>query len=558
MKKPLAFLLSVSLLGTASALPLREFDWHMPAEHYKNLDFTDRATLDRAVKIFQQAIDAENRGVKVTDLVPRYRAAAGEFRKVQVQGESEDFNAPMLGYAVFMQAYARQQAHDRNEAIKLFSEVLDLYPEQTFVSVPARYLLACVYGEMGETKKRNQQIEELLDDKQAEGHRLYFSVLRDRAGHHWGRGEVDDAIAYWSRVVFAKNLPGGHFWWEVWRPCRDSLVGAAICGGDWENLEKYVLAVADEKKPQDRMNAISENVRWVRDVDRYDWHMVTAYMNRQYPRDKKANERKRFLEKMRKDYARWLDGEQAIYDAAKATWQFRLDQLRAHAFVEKPDQVTQRIKALADTVGEGLKDDGAVNGRISSFAHELIDWYGRKDDAIMLADRTKGHPTKLRLLSDLCDKCQKYKESVQYLEEYVGLQPPPPVDQLLRAKYDLGWRYVNRTQQYDKAIKLYGEMDDPPKSLWSLADAQRRGGKKKEAYTTLTEVSSIFPKDAANAVLTMARWRADDGEKEKAIALYKRLLTHPEWKKTGASSEAHQALERWGIKTGGAMTNEVR
>ena len=49
-----------------------------------------------------------------------------------------------------------------------------------------------------------------------------------------------------------------------------------------------------------------------------------------------------------------------------------------------------------------------------------------------------------------------------------------------------------------------------------------------------------------------------DGEKEKAIGLYRQLLKNPKWKQSGASSQAHQALERFGIATGGAMTNEVR
>ena len=103
----------------------------MPGEVYKELEFTDRAQVDRAVKLFEQAVDAERRGVKVTDLVPRYRNAAGEWRKVQVQGETAGTgNEPLLAYAVFMQGYAKQQARDRNEAIKLYNEVLDIYPEQ--------------------------------------------------------------------------------------------------------------------------------------------------------------------------------------------------------------------------------------------------------------------------------------------------------------------------------------------------------------------------------------------------------------------------------------------
>ena len=107
-------------------------------------------------------------------------------------------------------------------------------------------------------------------------------------------------------------------------------------------------------------------------------------------------------------------------------------------------------------------------------------------------------------------------------------------------------------------MKIYQDLNDPPRSLWGLAEALRESGKKNESYTTLTEIASIFPNDAPNAVLRMAQWKERDGDKEKAIALYRRLLSHPKWKQSSASSEAHQALERFGIATGGAMTNEVR
>ena len=68
----------------------------------------------------------------------------------------------------------------------------------------------------------------------------------------------------------------------------------------------------------------------------------------------------------------------------------------------------------------------------------------------------------------------------------------------------------------------------------------------------------MFPSDASDAVYRMGEWREADGEKEKAIALYRRILKHPQWKASRAASSAHQALERHGVLTGGAMTNEVR
>ena len=149
-----------------------------------------------------------------------------------------------------------------------------------------------------------------------------------------------------------------------------------------------------------------------------------------------------------------------------------------------------------------------------------------------------------------------WKGAAQHLEEYIARKPDPAA--LKRAKWALADICRERTGEVEKAVKLYREIDDPPGTLWALVDCYRRLGKKKEAYMTLDEIASIFEKEAPRAVIRQAQYREQDGEKDKAIALYRRLLSHPEWKKSGESSQAHQALERLGVATGGAMTNEVR
>mgnify|MGYP003301621981 CR=1 FL=1 len=146
--------LGLPFLFTLSSFaePLREWDWHLPGDVYKELEFTDRAAVDRAVKLFQQAIDAERRGEKVTDLVPMYRAARAEWKKVQIQAEAEGFDEQLLSYVIFMQGLCAARAHDRNEAIKMFGEVIDLYPDETWVSYPARYYLGVTKVGMGDVR----------------------------------------------------------------------------------------------------------------------------------------------------------------------------------------------------------------------------------------------------------------------------------------------------------------------------------------------------------------------------------------------------------------------
>ena len=547
----LAFTFSFAL-ANAYAEPMREWDWHMPGEVYKELEFTDRAQVDRAVKLFEQAIDAERRGVKVTDLVPRYRNAAGEWRKVQVQGEtSGNGNEALLAYAVFMQGYAKQQARDRNEAMKLYNEVLDIYPEQKFISVPARYMLSRVKRELGDIKQANADLEEIVEDKGADGHKIFYNVIRSLAGVRWGEGKAEEAAELWEKIVFTQKKVD----WSLWKGSRDDLVLARIVTQDFANLEAALFAGLGPEKKKERVGAICENAKWVSEIDRYGHHGVTAYLDRKFPPEKKKAERKRELEKIRKGYIAWLDGEGGVFEGHDDGWAYAIAQLRALYGYAKNEDIMKRMKAVEAMVRNGKPEQ--VDGRARTLAFELAT-IGQKDAARSAAAMAKNTLYRLHLQYELENQLQEWKAAAMYLTEYIGTQPPPDPGSLKSAKYDLAWYYRFRLGEPAKAVKIYQELDDPPRSLWGLAESLRESGKKQESYTTLTELTSVFPDEAANAVLRYAQWKEADGEKEKAIGLYRQLLKNPKWKQTGASSQAHQALERFGIATGGAMTNEVR
>ncbi|MHC4885620.1 MAG: hypothetical protein ACYTGH_11100 [Planctomycetota bacterium] len=74
--------------------------------------------------------------------------------------------------------------------------------------------------------------------------------------------------------------------------------------------------------------------------------------------------------------------------------------------------------------------------------------------------------------------------------------------------------------------------------------------------STLTEVISMFPDWAARGVYQKAEYYRADGEKKKAVALYRQILKHEKWKKTREASGAHQRLEEWGFETGGGDIDE--
>ena len=535
----------------AHAEPIRDWDWHLSAEQYKNLDFSVRAGVDRAVKLFESAVWHERSNEKVTDLVPRYRAAAGEWRKVQVESETGDGDEALLAYAVFMQGYARQQAHDRNEAIKLYTEVLDLYPEQKFIAVPARYMISRVRRELGDIRQADEDLAEIAEDPAAEGHVIYYNVLRSLGRRRWDAGRTDEAIDLWRRIVFTKGKPND----SLWRAARSDLIVARLLAMDAAGYDEALFAKIPESDVKRRREAVSDNVRWYVDSTRNSWSDLWQGVEKKYPHEKKATEHKAFWKKLHAFMASWYDGKGDLYAGLEDGWGRAYWQLRLHAAVDSPADFEKRAKAIA-ALATAKKGDVA-NGRIRDLANAYLQM-GHSDRARQTAMLIPDTLARLSLQADVECWLSSWKNAAQFVYEYINVKPGPSADALKGAKYRLADIYHNRLGEHEKAVKIYQELNDPPRSLWGLGESQRSAGKKKEAYATLTEIASVFPDDAANAVYRMAEWRESDGDKTKAISLYRQLLAHPKWKQSGASSRAHQALERLGVATGGAMTNEVR
>ena len=63
--------------------------------------------------------------------------------------------------------------------------------------------------------------------------------------------------------------------------------------------------------------------------------------------------------------------------------------------------------------------------------------------------------------------------------------------------------------------------------------------------------------EASRAMYQKAEYFKADNDKANAIAHYRRILSHPDWKKSGQASQSHQRLEELGIETGGGVIHNV-
>jgi len=546
--KTVKVLATVGWLALAPLGSSADWSWEMPGEVYKEMDFSFRASVDRASKIFSQACEAERRGVRVTDLVPRFRAAVAEWRKLQIQAEAENFDETLISYSLFMQAYSRERAHDRHEAMKLYGELIDLHPDVEWIVIPAKYRVASCHYALGENKKGDRAIDAFIDEKANDGHTLMANALNTQAWRFWREGKYEEAMDDWQRILDDRYYANNR---NLWNETRDLLIMLSLVTGDFDHFEDMVFQGVKDGDDKGRY----ERCRWA--VDRAFLSVVHGYWGfrercaERYPDEK---ERKKKLEESRRWFVKWFDGQRSIYEKTGHGTDYLFASLNVTLRFVGEKESAQVLARVKDYLRSEKKED-AVNARANEAINILID-AGKVDWARTIPDFMKGVLTQVWARYQIERRVSNWKDAIKHLEEYIARKPEASA--LRNAKGELAWICHYRVDQIERAVKLYLEIDDPPGTLWELVDCYRRLGKKKEAYTLLDEIASIFENQAARAVYAQAQYREQDGEKQKAITLYKRLLSQPEWKKTGESSSAHQALERLGVATGGAMTNEVR
>lgn len=548
-----ALVLVLAALSPLSACANLDWNWRMPGEIYKNLNFEARTGVDRASKAFSSAFESERRGASQIDLIPRYRAAVYEWRKVEIQAEAENSNDDLLAYAAFMQGYSRLRARDTNEAIKFFNQVIDLYEEITWISFPARYFIALSRLRLGEMKSGWAMFTELLNDEEAQDNPLMADIANRLGWKYWGELKEADAQRVWSVGAAAKFA---NTYRNAYSGCREGLLEACVVRGDFDALEDYLFSDVKDENVKRKAAIIKDNVNWFT-IHVNHWNSgIRKYFSSKY---KSESERNKKFSDLRRNYVQWYESKKSIVSPTNDHFWFDLTVIRLRMGLDSREQTLAKVsKAGASIKKNGdAKDVSSRVNSVVSFYYELGDFTA----ALIVADKMPTPRAQAHLRYEICRRgaeCGKMKwdECLAHLKEYMDTKPE--AHEMMNAKYTMAGILRDRMGDAKKALAIYTEINDPPRSLWELVTTYRRLGEKRKAENILQEIASIFERDAPRAILTLAQFCEADGDKKKAIALYRRLLSQPEWKKTGESSQAHQALERLGERTGGAMINEVR
>ncbi len=543
LKLPRAVQLCLALV-LAATLAQANWSWTLPVAMYKELDFSQRASLDRATESFKRAEQAEARRVAANELIPFYRNAAAEWKKFQLQYEMEAEDN-ILAYALFMQGYSLQLARDRNEAIKVYTELLDYYAEERWVSTAALYYTARAHYDNGDYRIAASTFQSLLDSPANLKHPLAVRTYKMLGELSWRELKAEEAIEYWGQGITE----------EYYKISRNDYNGileqykeALAALKHWPEYERLLFLGIKESNSKKRAQELVKNVNWIRNRSRHHWN--DWYFNRFYTNTKERNSK---IREWRGSAAEWVAAKEALFTDADMAWDHAMlhfDIIREYDAKEGAKMVP-KIAAKLDSLG--VAED--VRGKYAdTFARKLCD-YKMYDEARSMLQYVADTAQNLWLTYHIENHANNLPQAKMALSQLIANQDP---EVSLKAKKSMAWFLKDRTKEYPEAIKLYTEISDPPSTLWAIQECYRRNGQKLEAYNILMELASIFPSEAAQATLTHAQYRQQDGEKEKAIALYRRLLSQPEWKKSRQSSLAHQALEKLGVDTGGAVIHEVR
>ncbi len=586
----ICYLLSaICILQVQLAAAADSWTWRMPVKYYQELDFEHRAAIDRARDAYMRAEESTRRNQSFPDKqLPLYRAAAAEWEKYRVQFELDnEFNSDAVNaYVEFMHAYSLQGARDRNKAIKKYQELLDLYPDETWITGAAQYMIGAnqlANGENSRAKNTFQAMVEAPEKTQWAKHPLACNAYLNIGDFYWGIGKYENALDYWKQGLTPefKQISSDTYG----RLHRYYRAGLALLGR-WNDLTELELDGLDPRNLKGRANAIVGAEDYIRSWQTVNW-LNDWYWNRRYL--DKDKEKAAAYGKWQKGFADWHESNESIFRDDKRDWVYVMRKFLYRVAYSK-DQAKKVVPELLKLI-QSAPDDQVVprarefinglNG--NGLGKEAKDVFPELSKLIAKSSPEEAERRAKEIIKILCDCSmfveartllpyirnknanlwatygidlaeRKYKDCVVSLE---GIIADPDPQASLSGKKTLAWLYKDRMAEYAKAIKLYEEISQPPGTLWDIQWCYRRLGEKKKAQATLDEIT-FFPDQAARAVWTKAEYYREDGEKDMAIALYRRLLSQPEWKKTQESSWAHQRLEAWGIATGGAVINEVR
>jgi len=501
---------AAGVLLCISAAGAQEWQWHLPANKYQQLDVFQRSAYDKAAALARSK---------------DYRAAAHAFKKFR-----NDFpDSPATAHILFLRAYNLHLVKDRNAAIKVYNEVLDYFPGEISPASAALYHMATAHQQNGEPDRALELMREMAADEDYRSHPLAANALGYLADHASNSGKNVEAVAYWKQIIDDFSDKNRHAVANAQHKAASYYINNRQAG----SYEEY--RSGNNQDPAFRKGLVD-----------HIWHVARHTLNHR-PNDPDGRKWHRGTVSA---FFGYFKSRKGTYQKASDPWSYYT---RGMDFLTHCHGTRDEISLFVDEASQYISpidDKGRADG-MWAFLVDRLKEARHYDRARHCLTKMTDRPFAAYKEYEILAHEQKWDPAARQLETVEAMGNPYWTRRAMRARATIYRYHLGR---YAEAIDLFQKVDDPPTTLWDIQDCYIRWGKLTEALTTLTTIENMFPDHAANAAWHKAAYLDRFNQKPQAIAAARRILkVYP---RSPASSQAHQLLEKHNVKTGGGVADE--
>jgi tetratricopeptide (TPR) repeat protein len=535
-----------------------------PSKDFAKLDTFESIAVEDADKLF---IKKDYPGAYAA-----YKAYSIEF----AQGKA-------LPYVLLRMGRCLHLAGKRNTAVKAYQDVVDYFPNDVRYAAAAMYYIGQCHEQNGNEDKALAVWAKMVKDKSYVAQANSGTALTKLAEAMQKRGDFNEAAEYQWRtaVAFRESNKAAaeaarksvEYHYIVRSPNQEKLL--AFCnevgGFGWrQNIDKpeesatywrHVLGLAldhrhnleDAKRmdvarywdgqmgdrfvEDDGLRVQWFNTRLANDKDRAAW---AERMDEQFKRQPVTINRVkqwlgyyRAVPKMRSTFFK-THGEPLVSGLTTAEKMSLIGHLQQHHL---------RMPEEAQKVFGTIRTQGMDDKALTQYATYASVFQG--EDAFLLAVKKikdKTYAAKVRFDHYFARSHRNRENQDKALAEVPVLSKSPDHAQ------NIVWSHATLMQwqgEYEQAIKLYKAANVQPRSTWAIIDCRVAMKQHAKAVQLCEELYSI-PSEAAKACFKIADIYRIAGDKGKEVQQLQLVLRRH--KGTRESSEAHQRLEKYGVK----------
>jgi TolA-binding protein len=580
----LALFLALAAIGLPFAAAHGRETALTPDERSK-LDTFEGVTIDKADKVF---------------VGKDYRRSLAEYDAFIVQFPE----SKAIPYAILQKGRSLQLLDKRFEAIKVYQEVLDFFPDDVKYAAAAQYRIGQSHAENGDVEKAMKAWLALADDADYAKEPLGADALNALADNLIKQGKADEGIKRFEQVAvdFRNTSPDAARgaigrvvpYYIRTKPDAEKLRAFYVAAKTFEHGPREPEAdVANDglywQRVRDNIKAQSEFTDLQKDQRDAFYRYWAGKMQGQMPTD----------DSFQIDLANYIRAS----DRDDAAWAQRLDKQFADrqkdgdyarvvrwisAFAPKKEKVEEYyqkldfakmsnadIQNLVYTLLETNRDPDRAKAafeklRMAEVADDakagMVDWFqnrwplpGSRDLALRACQSfANADAGRMRALRYLHWRCHPHHGHVRMEKDFPeGLALAADMQKVpahAKEAFSLGGNLLQWSGKYEEAIKAYQQADSPPQTLLWTSECLAKLGKLDPAVAQLREVENFFADAAPDAALRAAYLYRDAGIKEKYVRSLRGVLK--KYPKSGQSSEAHQRLEEMGLPIGGGVDAE--